>query len=89
MSGTLRLKFGTWKEWGVEGKESDALWEEYNQIGASADAMTQGDTPRQTEIICELCDHADHIMNDWDGEIYTPEEAKKYLREYPRNKETN
>ena len=80
----LLLKWGTLKGWNLTSDKMRELMDEYLSLGASWSAMTQHDTQRQKEIICQLIDECDgDIQNDWSGEIYTDkEEAKKYILEY-------
>jgi len=73
----LTLKWGTLKRWDFTNSEKgNALLKEYAEIGHSAGAMTQDDTPRQKEIICELIDLCE------DGTVYLDWEDK---REIPIN----
>lgn len=79
----LLLKWGTLKGWRFHSEKGRALLKEYFEIGASFSAMAQRDTPRQKEIIIELIDECNGIIqNDWDGDIYTKEQAKKYILDY-------
>lgn len=81
----LTLKWGTLKSWDFTGSEkADKLFEEYSDIGASASAMTQHDTPRQKKIICELIDlcDGDTIYLEWDGKEVSKEKAKEYVMNY-------
>ncbi len=81
----LMLKWGTLKGWNFKGNpKAEALFKRYNEIGMSASAMGQRDTPEQKEIICEMIDlMPGKIFLDWTGEYVTHEEAKKYVLEYP------
>jgi hypothetical protein len=85
----LTLKWGTLKSWYFtnleKGKE---LLKEYLEIGSSFSAMTQKDTPRQKEIICELIDlcDGDTIYLDWDGEDVSKEKAKEYVMNYGKER---
>ena len=85
----LTLKFGTLKSWDFSnsGKGNDLL-KEYMQIGCSISAMTQRDTPRQKEIICELIDLcADNtIYLDWDDKYVSKQEAKDYVMNHGKDK---
>jgi hypothetical protein len=79
----LLLKWGTLKGWHLHSKKGIALLKEYHSLGSSFSAMAQKDAPRQKEIILELIDECNGtIQNDWNGEIYTKDEAKKYILEY-------
>lgn len=80
----LTLKWGTLKSWHFDSEECRALMKEYNQIGSSFSAMTQDDTPRQKEIICELIDlcDGDTIYLEWDGKDVSKQEAKEYVMNY-------
>ena len=83
----LTLKWGTLKSWDFTNSDKGhELLMEYKQIGSSFSAMTQIDTARQKEIICEmidLCD-GDTIYLDWDGKDVSKEEAKQYVLNYNR-----
>lgn len=83
----ITLKWGTLKSWNVEGNEKAIkLLREYLDIGASASAMTQKDTPRQKEIICQLIDVVPgEVYLDWEGVYVSKEAAKKYVIEYGNN----
>lgn len=81
----LTLKWGTLKSWDFDNSEKgQELLKEYIKIGSIASAMTQRDTPRQKEIICELIDlcDGDTIYLEWDGKYVSKEEAKKYVMDY-------
>lgn len=83
----LTLKWGTLKRWDFTGSDKGAeLLREYSRIGSSLSAMTQTDTPRQKEIICELIDlcDGDTIFLEWDGEEVSKKEAKEYVINYKR-----
>jgi hypothetical protein len=55
------------------------------ELGASASAMLQEDTPEQRDILCELITlHEGRIENDWSGEEYTKSQAIEYVRNYSR-----
>ncbi len=79
----LTLKWGTLKRWNF-GDWAKPLFKEYNEIGSSASAMTQHDSPRQKEIICELIDKGNfkEVSLDWDDKDVSKDEAKKYVMEY-------
>lgn len=80
----ITLKWGTLKSWGFESEKAYLLLEEYTNLGAVASAISQKDTPRQKEIICELIDlcDGDTIYLEWDGVDVTKPEAKKYVLNY-------
>ena len=81
----LLVKWGTWKEWNSENPKIKALLKEYEEIGQSLSAMSQKNTPRQIDILCEIVDLIDGVIqNDWDGEYYTKEQAKEYFRGYSK-----
>lgn len=85
----LLLKWGTLKGWRFESDAGKALLAEYGEIGMSLGAMSQHDTPRQKEIICELIDLCDgSVTNDWSGEDYTNDRqaAKDYVMNYGKPK---
>lgn len=82
------LKWGTLKRWNVANSErGQELLKEYCEIGSSCSAMTQNDTPRQKEIICELIDicDGDTIYLDWDGRDVSKQEAKDYVLNYGKS----
>lgn len=81
---TLTLKWGTLKSWHFDSEKCRVLGKEYFEIGSSASAMMQHDTPRQKEIICELIDlcDGDTIYLDWDGKDVSKQEAKDYVMNY-------
>ncbi len=81
--GYLTLKWGTLKEWDfTENEKAIELMKEYNSIGSSMGAMTQKDTPRRKELICQMIDAVPgKIFLDWDGKYVTKKEAKKYVME--------
>lgn len=83
-SNRLTLKWGTLKSWHFESEKCLKLCEEYDQIGSSFSAMSQKDTQRQKEIICELIDECDGdtIYLDWDGKDVSKQEAKDYVMNY-------
>ncbi len=81
----LTLKWGTLKSWNFSNSEKgQKLLKEYHEIGSSFSAMTQRDTPRQKDIICELIDlcDGDTIYLDWDGKDVPKEKAKEYVMNY-------
>jgi hypothetical protein len=81
----ITLKWGTLKSWdATDSKEGEKLLKEYCEIGSSRGAMTQRDTPRQKEIICELIDlcDGDTIYLEWDDDYVSKEKAKEYVKNY-------
>lgn len=83
---TLTLKWGTLKSWHFDCEQQRKLIREYRELGDSFSAMSQKDTPRQKEIICELIDLCDGeaIYLDWDGEDVSKQEAKDYVMNYDK-----
>jgi hypothetical protein len=81
---SLLLKWGGIKSFDYRNNpKAITLLDEYYDLGVSLSAMTQKNTERQKEIICELIDVTDGVIqNDWDGEYYTKEDAKEYIRGY-------
>lgn len=82
--GYLYLKWGTLKGWDFsENEKAMELFKQYCEIGSSASAMMQHDTPEQKELICQMIDAVPgKIQNDWTGKYMTKKEAKKYVLEY-------
>lgn len=80
----LTLKWGTLKSWHFESEDCLKLLEEYEAEGMSFGAMSQKDTPRQKEIICELIDKGSFkkVYLDWDGKYISKAEARKYVKTY-------
>lgn len=64
--------------------EQVEILQRWNNEGVSISAMTENVTDKKKEIICELIDTMQdgRIMNDWSGEAYTKDQAKKYIMEY-------
>jgi len=79
----LTLKWGTLKSWDF-GEWANPLFEEYSKIGSCVSAISQNDTTRQKEIICELIDGGNfkEVYLDWDGEYVSKKEAKEYVMGY-------
>jgi len=77
----LTLKWGTLKSWSFHSEKAKALLKEYGELGWSMSAMSQKDTPRQKEILCELIDEGDFetVYLDWEGKEVSKEEAKEYV----------
>lgn len=83
----LALKWGTLKGWNLKSEAAQAAMQAYFDAGkVTGSAMLQHDTPAQVDAICALIDalDADTVYLDWDGKDVTKEEAKIYVREYPR-----
>ena len=80
----ITLKWGTLKSWRlVDHPEAFALLQKYGELGSSASAIAQHDTPEQKQIICQLIDIVPgEIFLDWNGEYVSKEEAKKHVMEY-------
>lgn len=80
----LCLKWGTIKGFDLTGnpKALEALNRYYDEPTAYG-AMQRRDTPSQKAAICDVIDAIDgEIYNDWSGETYSKEQAKKYVLEY-------
>jgi hypothetical protein len=77
----LTLKWGTLKAWDFSHNEkAQALMETYCELGCSAGAMHQRDTPEQKDLICQMIDAVDcEIYLDWDGKYVSKDEAKAYV----------
>lgn len=82
----LLLKWGTLKGWNLgDNEKAIEAFNRYCEQPTAMGAMQQHDTPEQRQAICDLIDAIDgEIQNDWSGEKYTKEEAKKYVLEYDR-----
>lgn len=80
----LLLKWETLKGWCFENSpEALQAFKDYVAIGMNMSAMFQHDTVEQKELICKMIDSINgEIQNDWSGEMYTKEQAKKYILEY-------
>jgi len=80
----LTLKWGTLKAWEFSQPKMIELLKEYIDLGASMSVMTQHDTPRQKEIICEMIDLGNFkkVFLDWDNKYVTKAQAKKYVMGY-------
>ena len=65
----LTLKWGTLKAWEFHSPKAIKLLTEYCNLGTSISAVTQKDTDRQKDIICELIDvgNFEEVYLDWDG----------------------
>lgn len=85
----VTLKWGTLKSWDFTGSEKGIkLLKEYAKDGISYGGMTQNDTPRQKEIICELIDLCtdDTIYLEWDDEYVSKQKAKDYVMNYNKKR---
>lgn len=82
----LTLKWGSLKDWSF-GEWARPLFEEYSNIGSSASAIMQHDTPRQKEIICELIEKGNFktVHLDWEGKDVSKKAAKKYVMDYGKD----
>lgn len=82
----LLLKFGTWKGFNITGNApAKAAMDRY--FVASFSGMAQPDTQAQKKELCDVIDALPddaEISNDWSGEKYTKDAAKRYVMEYPR-----
>lgn len=80
----ITLKWGTIKSCKMTNPALKPLIDEYNNEGGmSMSAMTQNDTPRQKEIICEMIEIIGKpVYNEWSGEQMSIEEAKRYVMGY-------
>ena len=80
----LVLKWGTLKRWNFNSARGQELTQQYFDLGHSASARTQKDTPEQKRLICELIDEcgAETIHLDWEGKDVSKDEAKRYVMEY-------
>lgn len=82
----LTLKWGTLKAWNLTSAKGQELLRKWFELGSSASAMMQRDTPEQKELICQMIDEcgANEIYLDWDGKYVSKAEAKRYVMEYKR-----
>lgn len=81
----LTLKWGTLKAWNLTSERGKELLEKYFELGASASAMAQNDTPEQKQLICQMideCSDPEGIYLDWDGKYVSKDEAKQYVMNY-------
>ena len=87
MSESLTLKWGTLKAWSLdENSPAFEALKKYHEEPVTMGAAQQSDTESQKQAIIEIIEKldADFVWNDWTGEKMTKDEAKKYVREYPR-----
>ncbi len=84
----LTLKWGTLKAWNLTSERGQELLKRYFELGSSASAMLQEDTPEQKELILQMIDEcgAETILLDWDGVHVSKDEAKDYIRDYGKTK---
>jgi len=82
----LTLKWGSLKSWKIASEKGQELLKKYFELGSSASAILQKDSPEQKDLICQIIDEcsADTIYLDWDDKDVTKEEAKSYVKEYGR-----
>ena len=80
----ITLMWGTLKSWHFVSDTCRELFRRYCEIGSSASAMMQYDTPEQKVLICQMIDecNAETIHLAWDGKDVSKDEAKKYVMEY-------
>lgn len=80
----ILLKWGGLKGWGNLSDEQVAALQKYADLGMSASAVMQKNTPEHKQALCDALDLFEdgQITNDWSGEEYTVEQAKKYIMEY-------
>lgn len=80
----LLLKWGTLKGWSFpDNDKAVELLKKYHEHPVSMSVMAQHDTSEQKEILCRLIDVCNGpIQNDWDGKVYTKEQAKEYILNY-------
>lgn len=80
----LLLKWGSIKGWNNMTDAQVEILQRWHEEGGSMSAALQKDSVKQKAIICELIDTMDdgQIQNDWDGKIYTKEQAKEYVMGY-------
>jgi hypothetical protein len=83
---SISLKWGTLKSWNLHSEKGRELLKKYCDLGSSASAMCQHDTPEQKDLICQMIDecNAETIYLDWDGVYVSKDEAKKYVMDYGR-----
>lgn len=75
----LKWKGLKWYDYSTN-EEAKKLIKELYDIWISSSAITQKNTERQKEILCNLIDITDwYIQNDWEWNYYTKEEAKEYI----------
>ena len=82
----LLLKWGSIKGWSNMSPEQIQILQRWEAEGVSLSIVADTVTDKKKEIICELIDTMQdgRITNDWSGEKYTRDQAKKYIMEYDR-----
>lgn len=84
----LSLKWGVPKGWRFEenrNKKCIDILQKYYDLESSPSAMLQPNTKEHREVLCSLVDEFEgEIYNDWSGESYNKDSAKKYIMEYKR-----
>ena len=80
----LLLKWGGLKGWENLTDVQVVALQKYADLGMSASAMPQKNTEEHKQVLCDAVDLFEdgQISNDWDGNEYTKEQAKKYIMEY-------
>jgi len=80
----LTLKWGALKAWNLTSEKSQELLRKYFDLGVSASAIMQHDSPEQKDILCQIIDEcgAEQIYLDWDDKDVSKDEAKKYVMGY-------
>lgn len=82
----LLLKWGGIKGWGGASEIMVAALERWHAHGVCQSAALHRNSAEQIAAICDVIDACEGtITNDWSGETYTKEQAKKYILEYPNN----
>lgn len=87
MGDHILLKWGSFKGWDMSSGENDEAFEHllkaFDESGRSLSAMAQRHTDEEKQELCKCIDAFEgEITNDWDGETYDKERAKKYIMEY-------
>lgn len=84
----LLLKWGSLKGWNLTSERGKELLQQWFDAGVSMSAMLHKDTDAQKELILQMIDECQgSIQNDWSGEYYTKEQAKKYIMTYGNDDE--
>jgi len=83
----LTLKWGTLKAWQMKSQAGQEALKRFFDAGdVTASAMMHRNSDGQIDAICDMIDataaSGGEIWNDWVGVAMTPEDAKKYVREY-------
>lgn len=85
MSDYLLLKWGTYKRINAESEAMKKMVDDIDSRGLtwSLGGMHEVMTDEKKKAFCDLIDSCEGtIQNDWDGKIYTKEQAKFYIMEY-------